>query len=255
MDIQAFLEERVSRYHQPAFIQDDPVSIPHLFSKKQDKEIAGFFAAILAWGNRKTIIRNATKLMELMDNAPYDFCLHHKEKELRPLEAFCHRTFNATDLLYFVSFLQAHYSKFSSLEDAFVPCSTRKGEIDMEEILNHFHTCFFSLEHVPQRTKKHVAAPYKNSACKRLNMFLRWMVRNDKKGVDFGMWKRITPAQLICPLDVHVSRVAKKLGLLHRKQTDWKAALQLTDQLKIFDPHDPVRFDYALFGLGVYEHY
>lgn len=255
MDIQAFLEERVERYHQPAFIEDDPISIPHLFTLKQDREIAGFFAAILAWGNRKSIIGNATKLMDMMDNAPFDFCLHHREKDLRPLEAFCHRTFNATDLLYFVSFFKEHYSKYESLEDAFICPHAVIEKSGVEEILNHFYAYFFSLEHVPQRTKKHVAAPYKNSACKRLNMFLRWMVRKDKKGIDFGLWEKMSPAQLICPLDVHVSRVSRKLGLLQRKQTDWKAALQLTDQLKIFDPHDPVRFDYALFGLGVYEHF
>ena len=246
--VQRFLNEKAEQYNQPAFIKDDPISVPHLFTKKQDIEIAGFFAAIFAWGNRTTIINKSKELMQLMDNAPHEFCLHHTSKELKRLTTFKHRTFNATDLLYFVEFLKAHYTKHKSLETAF----TRHGN-SIEEMLAGFHHYFFSLEHVPARTKKHIATPERKSSCKRLNMFLRWMVRNDNKGVDFGIWKNISPSQLICPLDLHVVRVAKRLNLLHRKQTDWLAAVELTEYLRTLDKNDPVKYDFALFGMGVME--
>jgi uncharacterized protein (TIGR02757 family) len=244
-----FFDKKVDEYDQPSFIKDDPVCIPHMFSRTQDIEIAGFFAAIFAWGNRATIINKSRELMMLMDNAPYQFITQHKEKDLQRLLEFKHRTFNTTDLLYFISFFRHHYSTHKSLEIAF----TMHGE-PVEEMLTGFHHYFFSLEHVPQRTKKHIATPEKNSTCKRLNMFLRWMVRQDS-AVDFGIWKHIKPSQLICPIDLHVARVAKRFGLLQRKQTDWNAALELTDYLRTLDPHDPVKYDFALFGLGVIEKY
>jgi len=244
----AFLNAKVELYNQPSFIPNDPVSIPHLFTKKQDIEIAGFFAAIFAWGNRTTIIQKARELMLLMDNTPHDFCLNHTDKELKLLLKFKHRTFNTTDLLYFISFLKSHYSNHKSLETAF----TKHGST-AEEMLIGFHNYFFSLEDIPSRTRKHIATPERKSSCKRLNMFLRWMVRRDDKGVDFGIWSTISPSQLICPLDLHVVRVAKKLDLLQRKQTDWQAALELTEYLRTLDKNDPVKYDFALFGLGVME--
>jgi len=243
-----FLDRKVDQYNQPSFIKDDPVSIPHLFSKKQDIEIAGFFASIFAWGNRTTIIQKAKELMQLMQMQPYKFCLDDNPGRLKSLLDFKHRTFNTTDLLYFIEFLKHHYLNYSSLEIAF----TMHGET-IEEMLTGFHHYFFSLEDVPARTKKHVSSPEKNSTCKRLNMFLRWMVRQDDKGVDFGIWKKISPSLLICPIDVHVARVSRRFNLLERKQTDWRAALELTDNLKQFDQNDPVKYDFALFALGVAE--
>jgi uncharacterized protein (TIGR02757 family) len=249
-ELKDFLNRKVDEYNQPSFIKDDPICIPHLFKKKQDMEIAAFFAATFAWGNRTTIINKSKELMQLMDMQPHDFILHHSEGELKKLLHFKHRTFNTTDLLYFIEFFKYHYSANKSLETAF----TKWGST-VEEMFTGFHHYFFSLEHVPNRTKKHVATPYKKSNCKRLNMFLRWMVRNDSKGVDFGIWKKIKPADLICPVDLHVARVAKRFNLLHRKQMDWQAALELTLWLKTLDPADPVKYDFALFGLGVMEKY
>ncbi|KAA9041653.1 TIGR02757 family protein [Ginsengibacter hankyongi] len=250
-DLKKFLDQKVIQFNNPSFIKDDPVCIPHLFSKKQDIEIAGFFAATFAWGIRKTIINKSKLLLQLMDNAPYDFCLHHNDEDLKKVERFCHRTFNDTDLLYFISFFKFHYSKHNSLEVAFFNNKTIK-QFDnvVEHSLNYFNQYFFSLEDVPARTKKHIASPQKNSTCKRLNMYLRWMVRNDDKGVDFGIWKKISPSQLICPVDLHVARVAKHFNLLKRKQVDWRAAIELTEALKKFDVQDPVKYDFALFSLG-----
>jgi uncharacterized protein (TIGR02757 family) len=252
-----FLDEKVEKYNQPSFIKDDPISIPHLFTKKQDIEIAGFFAAIFAWGNRATIINKAKELMQLMEMHPYEFCLNHQAKDLEQLLKFKHRTFNTTDLLYFIEFLKFHYSKYNSLEYAFMKNMGSFATDDnlIEHALINFHHYFFSLEHVPPRTRKHIATPEKKSNCKRLNMFLRWMVRKDDKGVDLGIWKKIKPSQLICPVDVHVARVAKRFGLLQRKQVDWQSALELTKYLRTLDPLDPVKYDFALFGLGVIEKY
>ncbi len=249
-ELKDFLDRKVDEYNQPSFIKDDPICIPHLFKKKQDIEIAAFFAATFAWGNRTTIINKSKELMQLMDMQPHDFILNHSDKDLKRLLHFKHRTFNTTDLLYFVEFFKHHYSSNKTLETAFTQWGTT-----IEEMLTGFHHYFFSLEHVPNRTKKHVATPYKKSNCKRLNMFLRWMVRNDNKGVDFGIWKNIKPSQLICPVDLHVARVAKRFNLLQRKQMDWQAALELTSWLKTLDPADPVKYDFALFGLGVMEKY
>lgn len=255
-DLKSFLDKKVIQFNNPSFIKDDPVCIPHLFSKKQDIEIAGFFAATFAWGIRKTIINKCKLLMQLMDHAPYDFCVNHTDNDLKKLVGFCHRTFNDTDLLYFVSFLNCHYSKHKSLESAFFNKETMKQSDHVVEVsLNYFYQYFFSLEDVPQRTKKHIASPHRNSSCKRLNMYLRWMVRNDSEGVDFGIWKKISPSQLICPVDVHVARVSKHFNLLKRKQVDWQAAVELTNELRKFDASDPVKYDFALFGLGVLDKY
>lgn len=243
-----FLNEKVSQYDQPSFIKDDPVSIPRSFTKKQDIEIAGFFAAIFAWGNRATIIRKSKELMQLMDQAPHEFCRGHRPKDLKRLLGFRHRTFNETDLLYFIEFFKFHYNRHHSLESAF---TSHGGGI--EEMLSGFHHYFFSLEDAPARTKKHIATPERGSACKRLNMFLRWMVRKDDRGVDFGIWQNIAPSQLICPIDLHVARVARRLGILKRKQTDWPAAIELTEYLRTLDSGDPVKYDFALFGLGAIE--
>ncbi|MBA2498308.1 MAG: TIGR02757 family protein [Chitinophagaceae bacterium] len=252
--LKEFLDKKVDHYDQPSFINDDPICIPHLFKKKQDIEIAAFFAAVFAWGNRITIIKKSRELMQLMDMAPHEFIVHHQENDLRKLLNFKHRTFNATDLLYFIDFFKHHYTANKSLETAFTR-GMKDGELNIENALIGFHHYFFSLEEVPSRTRKHIATPEKNSSCKRLNMFLRWMVRKDKKGVDFGIWKNIDPSQLVCPVDVHVARVAKKLNLLHRKPVDWLAAIELTEQLRRFDEADPVKYDFALFGLGVVEKY
>ena len=259
--LKKFLDRKVDEYNQPSFIKSDPICIPHLFSKKQDIEVAGFFAAIFSWGNRTTIINKSRELMQLMDNAPHQFCLNHDLLDLKRLMGFKHRTFNTTDLLYFIEFLKHHYSKNKSLETAFFNDHTllKEGaEVspkggNLEGALNYFYNYFFSLKDSPARTAKHIASPQKRSSCKRLNMYLRWMVRRDKYGVDFGIWKKISPAQLICPIDVHVARVARHFGLLDRKATDWQAALELTANLSSLDKDDPVKYDFALFGLGVME--
>jgi uncharacterized protein (TIGR02757 family) len=247
-----FLNKKVDEYNRPFFIEADPICIPHLFSKKQDIEIAGFFAAIFAWGNRTTIIAKSKELMQLMDNAPHDFCLHHTDNDLKKLLHFKHRTFNTTDLLYFIAFFHFHYSQHESLETAF-SCWMKKADSNTENALNGFYDYFFSLPDVPKRTLKHIAAPNKNSACKRINMYLRWMVRKDKRGVDFGIWKDIKPSQLIVPLDLHVARVAAKFNLTQRKKFDWLTAVELTETLKTLDDKDPTKYDFALFALGVLE--
>lgn len=247
------LDEKVRLYNQPSFIKGDPVCIPHRFTKLQDIEISGLFAAVLAWGNRTTIINSCNKLMNWMDEAPHEFILHHKETELKKMLGFAHRTFNATDLLYFIHFLKYHYTKYSSLEDAFVP-EAYYAEETVEQALIHFHDYFFSIEH-PERTKKHISTPARKSACKRINMYLRWMVRKDNNGVDFGIWNKISPRQLVCPLDVHVSRVAQRLKMLHDDKSNWQNALLLTQQLRKLNPEDPAVYDYALFGLGMAERF
>ena len=252
-----FLDRKVKEYEQPSFIAADPVCIPHLFTKKQDIEIAGFFAAIFAWGNRTTIINKSKELMQLMDNAPHQFISGHSMHDLKKLLAFKHRTFNTTDLLYFMEFLRHHYAGHDSLESAFMEKKFTGQQADdtktVENALDNFYRYFFSLEDAPARTAKHIASPAKNSTCKRLNMFLRWMVRSSKRGVDFGLWKNISPSRLICPVDVHVARVARKFKILQRKAVDWKAALELTANLRTLDAKDPVKYDFALFGLGVME--
>lgn len=244
-----FLDKQVRRFNRQSFIEKDPVSIPHRFAQQQDIEISGLFAALFSWGNRTSILNSCEKLLKTMDNAPFDFVKNFSEQELKLLLSFAHRTFNTTDLFYTLHFLRAHYRKWNTLETAFSqfihPEST-----NVEPALSGFHRYFFSLEDAPSRTRKHIATPERNSACKRLNMYLRWMVRRDGV-VDFGLWKQINPAQLICPLDIHVGRVARHFSLLNRNQNDWKAALELTTRLKLLNSADPVVYDFALFGLGV----
>lgn len=247
-----FLDQKVEQYNRPDFITLDPISIPHRFSKKEDIEISGFFAATLAWGQRKTIINKCVELFKMMDNSPHDFLINHNEEDLKPFLRFKHRTFNDVDTLYFIHFLSWFYKNHHSLEEAFLLGQT--GDLNaMERMLNKFQELFFSLPDSPSRTRKHIAAPVRKAACKRINMYLRWMVRNDANGVDFGLWRKISPSQLICPCDLHVDRVGRKLGLISRKQTDWQTALELTEKLREFDPIDPVKYDFALFGLGVEE--
>ncbi|MFT4834832.1 MAG: hypothetical protein ACI83W_002741 [Marinoscillum sp.] len=251
-DLKAFLDEKVAQYNQPGFITLDPISIPHQYSKKQDIEIAGLFAAVLAWGQRKTIINKCGELLAMMDNAPHDFVLNYQDQDLEPFTKFKHRTFNATDTLYFLHFLKYHYQNNDSLETAFI----NQVDLDVSNVeahLNGFSNTFFSLPDHPVRTYKHISRPSRKSACKRLNMYLRWMVRDDDCGVDFGIWKKIKAHQLVCPCDLHVDRVGRSLGLITRKQTDWLTAIELTERLKEFDPSDPVKYDFALFGLGVEE--
>lgn len=254
-----FLNMKAAQYEQPVFIKDDPISIPHRFKKKQDIEIAGFFAAILAWGNRKSIINSCNKLLTCMDDAPYDFIMNFEEEDLKPFIGFAHRTFNATDLFHFLAFLQHHYKILGeeSLENAFTK-HFNQDDTNIENALTGFHQSFFDdkiFPDYPARTRKHIATPARKSACKRLNMFLRWMVRPSARGVDFGIWKNIKPAHLVCPLDLHVARVARHFKLLSRSVNDWLAAIELTANLKEMDGDDPVKYDYALFGLGVIERF
>jgi uncharacterized protein (TIGR02757 family) len=255
-NLEEFLNKKVDEFNQPFFIETDPVSIPHLFSRKQDIEIAGFFAAIFSWGNRTTIIRKTKELMQRMDMAPYEFCQNYDLSGLKKLKGFKHRTFNEGDLFYFVEFFHHHYKSSDTLETAFtnkiVEASSIGGGLVGAALIG-FKNYFFSFEHL-KRTEKQISSPLQKSTCKRLNMFLRWMVRNDKAGVDMGIWsKKISPSQLICPIDVHVARVARRLDLLQRKQTDWLAAVELTENLKKMDAKDPVKYDFALFGLGAIE--
>jgi len=256
-ELRDFLEKKVLEYNHPSFIATDPVSVPHRFSKKQDVEIAGLFASIFAWGNRTTIIQKSNELMRAMDDDPYNFIRNHRVSDLKRFLNFKHRTFNATDLLYFIHYLQSHYQLSDSLETAFLPNGENiyGGNEFIKNALSVFYTRFFSLENAPYRTQKHIATPEKNSACKRLNMYLRWMVRKDKRGVDFGIWGKISAADLICPVDLHVARVARGFGLINRKQTDWETAMELTLALRGMDKKDPVKYDFALFGLGVMEKY
>ena len=249
-DLKEFLDAKVEKYNRPDFIELDPVSIPHLFSRNEDIEIMGFFASVLAWGQRPTIIGNCRKLIQYFENEPHNFILEASQKDLIRLKNFKHRTFNGLDLEYFIYFLKDVYTRFGSLENAFLR-NTDSQKFKVEFALNQFRSLFISLPEYPQRTGKHISAPSKKSACKRLNMFLRWMIRKDKKGVDFGIWNKINPADLICPCDLHVDRVARKLGLIQRPKTDWLTATELTENLRLFDPLDPVKYDFALFGLGV----
>jgi len=248
-ELKEFLDYKVAQYSTPDFIASDPVSIPHNFTEKEDIEISGFLTATISWGNRKSILKNANTMMELLDNSPYDFVMNHSEKELEGLKKFVHRTFNGTDLVYFITSLQNIYRHKGGLEGIF---SNQALPQNLQHAIHEFRKVFFELPH-ELRTEKHVSDPLKNSAAKRINMFLRWMVRNDS--VDFGTWQQLSPSQLSCPLDVHSGNVARKLGLLHRKQNDAKALLELDTALRGMDPLDPVKYDFALFGLGVFEKY
>ncbi len=250
-ELQDFLEEKFFLYNNSKFIETDPVSIPHLFSKKEDIEIAGFLSATIAWGQRKTILRNARQLMRWMDDDPHQFISNFTEDDLDPFRKFVHRTFHADDCIFFLKSLQNIYKNHTSLSTIFATNNLNDNADILHSILNA-RKVFFELQHL-KRNEKHFSDPSTGSAAKRLNMFLRWMVRKDKSSVDFGIWKEISPSYLLCPLDVHSGRVARKLGLLKRKQNDWKATVELTNNLKKFDSNDPVKYDFALFGLGVFE--
>ena len=246
-----FLEEKYLQYNQISFIENDPISIPHCFESVEDIEIAAFLTATISWGQRVSIIKSARKLMEMMDNSPHQFILHHSDKEIKPLQQFVYRTFNGRDCHCFITSLRNIYANHGGIHQIF-SSSISKKDTDIQPGIRAFRKAFFELN-TSQRTEKHFSDPDKNSSSKRINMFLRWMIRKDKTGVDFGLWKDIKPSVLVCPLDVHSGRVARALGLLDRKQNDWKAVLELTDRLKTFDKNDPVKYDFALFGLGVFE--
>jgi uncharacterized protein (TIGR02757 family) len=247
-ELKDFLNEKYELYNHPSFIELDPISIPHKFSLKEDIEISAFFAATIAWGQRPTIIRNATRLMELMDHDPYQFILNSEKKDWKQFEGFVHRTFQYVDVIYFIQSLQNIYRLHGGLEKVFAA----KSKKDVKSGIMHFREVFLEINPTG-RTAKHISNVEKNASAKRINMFLRWMVRNDKRGVDFGIWKNISPSLLYCPLDLHSGRVARKLGLLNRTQDDWKAVHELTMNLKHLDPKDPIKYDFALFGLGVFE--
>ena len=268
-ELKEFLEEKQLLYNNLNFIEHDPISIPHQFKLKEDIEIAGFLAATIAWGQRKTIINNANKLVKLMGNNPYDFVMHAKEKDYKKLDNFVHRTFNSIDAVFFLKSLKNIYKHHGGLEHVFR--SSDKEQNPTASAINHFRQVFFSIAH-PARTKKHVSNPADNSSAKRLCMYLRWMIRKDKQEVDFGIWNqnnniffpsplenvpelrmRLIPSHLMCPLDIHSGNVARKLGLLKRTQNDWKAVVELTTSLQKLDPIDPVKYDFALFGLGMNE--
>jgi uncharacterized protein (TIGR02757 family) len=248
-DLKLFLDEKAAQYNNPNFIESDPVQIPHLFSLKEDAEIAGFLAATIAWGNRKMVINNCHRMMTLMGNSPYDFVMAHQTHHLEPLESFVHRTFNGADFTTFIRGLRHIYTNYGGLEKLFVD-NQQDGRL--HSAINQLKQKFFEVEH-QQRTQKHIADPLRNSAAKRIHMFLRWMVRNDKAGVDLGIWKSISPSLLSCPLDVHTGNVSRKLGLITRKQDDIKALNELDAKLREMDATDPVKYDFALFGLGVFE--
>lgn len=248
-ELKDFLDEKVLQYNTLDFIESDPVQIPHLFTQKEDIEIAGFLSATIAWGNRKMIIKNSLKMMDLMGNSPYDFILYHTDSHLESLEKFVHRTFNAQDFRAFIKGLQHIYSQYGGLETVF---AKHQETTNVQRSIHEFKKIFFEAGQ-PHRSHKHISDPLNNSAAKRINMYLRWMCRQDTKGVDLGIWKSIDPSKLSCPLDVHSGNVARKLGLLKRKQNDAKALIELDTQLRLLDPTDPVKYDFALFGLGVFE--
>jgi uncharacterized protein (TIGR02757 family) len=251
-ELRQFLEEKHDQYNNPAFIPSDPISIPHRFTSRRDREIAGFLVAAIAWGRRDLILRSASVLLEAMDNAPYEFVMSASENDLKRVSRFVHRTFNGTDCNYFMKGLRHIYTDFVSMEDVVLEGINQSGSL--KEGIAHLRQYFFCERH-EQRTEKHFADINGGAAGKRLNMFLRWMVRNDNRGVDFGMWKRIDPSVLYIPLDLHSGNTARRLGLLTRKMNDWKAVVELTSVLREFDPSDPVKYDFALFGLGVFERF
>lgn len=248
-ELKEFLDTKVELYNHPRFIESDPIQIPHQFTKKEDIEISAFLTATIAWGNRKSIIKNAYAMMQLLDQSPYDFVLNHQDSDLEKLSNFVHRTFNGQDFIQFIKSLSHIYKQHNGLEAIF---STHSKEQHLQFTIHEFKKYFFEVEHL-SRTQKHVSDPLKNSAAKRINMYLRWMVRQDQNGVDFGIWKHISPSLLSCPLDVHSGNVARKLGLLKRKQNDAKALSELDESLRSLDANDPVKYDFALFGLGVFE--
>lgn len=250
-ELKDFLDEKAAEFNSPRFIETDPISIPHLFSKKEDIELIGFLTAIISWGQRPTILKNARQLALWMDDAPHDFILNFRKEDLKPFRHFVHRTFNNLDIIAFLYSLQHIYQHHDGLEKAF--STGMAGENDtLKDAISNFKQLFFAIKH-PLRTEKHISDPAKNSSAKRICMYLRWMVRNDGKGVDFGIWKSIKPSQLYTPLDLHSGATARNLGLLIRKQDDWKAVAELTGNLRVLDAADPVKYDFALYGLGVFE--
>ena len=250
-ELKEFLDEKVELYNRPAFIESDPISIPHQYTIKQDIEIAGFLTATISWGNRKMILRNAKRMMELLDHSPYEFIMNSSNDEMKMIKSFVHRTFNSTDFSYFLKALQNIYRHKGGLENIF---KTYQTSDSLQPAIHKFHKIFFELSH-EKRTERHVSDPFKGSAAKKLNMYLRWMIRNDNKGVDFGLWKSIPPSILSCPLDIHSGNVARKLGILSRKQNDAKAVSELDKVLRKMDKDDPVKYDFALFSLGVSERF
>ena len=251
-ELKAYLDKKVEEYNVSDFVALDPISIPHSYSKKQDIEITAFWVSMLSWGLRKTIINKSKELFAIMGDSPYEFIVNHEEKDRERFDTFKHRTFQYTDTLYFLDYLQRYYRTHDSLEQAFTKHLTPTSD-HVGNAISGFHDDFFDIEYAPQRTRKHVATPVRGSTCKRINMFLRWMVRDASTSVDFGLWNTLQPSQLLMPLDVHVDRVGRKLKLIKRKQRDFQTVLELTKSLKRFDPNDPVKYDFALFGVGVME--
>ncbi len=251
-ELKAYLDAKVKEYNNSNFVSEDPISIPHSYNKKQDIEITAFWVSMLSWGLRKTIINKSKELFGLMGDSPYEFIINHTEKDRSRFEAFKHRTFQYTDTLYFLDYLQRYYRANETLENAFSKYMT-EDSIHVGDAIKGFHDDFFAIDYAPQRTRKHVATPARGSTCKRMNMFLRWMVRDSSTAVDFGIWNTLQPSQLLIPLDVHVDRIGRKLKLIKRKQRDFQTVLELTASLKNFDPEDPVKYDFALFGVGVME--
>ena len=248
-ELKEFLDEKVDKFNRPDFIELDPISIPHKYSRKEDIELSGFLAATIAWGNRTMILRNANRMMSFMDGSPYEFVLNHTEHDLERIKCVIHRTFNSSDFIYFIRALKHIYTTYNSMESIFNQYQTKDS---LQPAIHHFRSMFFELPH-DKRTMKHISDPYRGSAAKKLNMYLRWMIRKDDRGVDFGLWKSIKPSVLSCPLDIHSGNVARKLGILTRKQNDAKAVSELDKILRTFDKDDPVKYDFALFGLGISE--
>ena len=248
-DLRKFLDEKVLEYNNPRFIELDPIQIPHQYREKEDIEISGFLTATISWGNRVSILKSGKRMMKIMGNSPYDFVINHADEQLEKVDGFVHRTFNAIDFVYFIKALQHIYTRGNGLECIF---TTFQTETSLQPAIHHLKKQFFSVPHLT-RALKHLPDPLKGSAAKRMNMFLRWMIRQDNAGVDFGIWKGISPSKLSCPLDVHTGSIARKLGLLKRKQDDAKAVAELDSVLRSFDPADPIKYDFALFGLGINE--
>ena len=246
-ELKEFLDEKVDKYNRPDFIESDPISIPHLFTAKEDIEISGFLAATIAWGNRTMILRSARQMMSFMGNSPYEFILNHSEEDLERINCVIHRTFNSIDFIYFIKALKHIYEKYGGLESIF---NKFQADNSLQPAIHQFRNLFFELPH-ERRTSKHISDPLKGSAAKKINMYLRWMVRTDNRGVDFGLWKSISPSVLSCPLDIHSGNIARRLGILSRKQNDARAVAELDSNLRVFDKEDPVRYDFALFGLGI----
>jgi uncharacterized protein (TIGR02757 family) len=249
-ELKELLEFKYDQFNRPEFIEEDPISVPHMFSGRRDIEIAGILAATIAWGSRKTIVKNARQLVQRLEYNPYEFLINAGDQELTSFHNFVHRTFNGVDCIFFLQALRRIYLEMPSLEEAFFPASG--ADENIRNAISRFRAIMLRIPH-QKRSEKHLADPMKNASAKRINMFLRWMVRNDGRGVDFGIWKNITPAELIIPLDLHTGNVARKLGMLGRKANDWKAAEELTDMLRTMDPSDPVKYDFALFGLGIFD--